>query len=119
MCVIYYINTDFRYIGRKSSCFWKENEFAEQCHCVPWKGLQMVSENFHGWSLKPQSAGKKLKYRPKPDFSICVKNDGCLKSMNVKHLPVCRRNVLLEQVHELMTCTQMIGTTEFVTRQHF
>ena len=40
-----------------------------------------------------------------------------LKSMNVKHLPVCQKNVLHEQVHELMTCTQMIGTTEFVSRQ--
>ena len=47
------------------------------------------------------------------------KNDCCLKSMNVKHLHVCRRNVLLEQVHELMTCTQMIGTMEFVSRQCF
>ena len=43
----------------------------------------------------------------------------CFKSMNVKHLHVCWRNVLLEQEHELMTCTQMIGTMEFVSRQCF
>ena len=37
-----------------------------------------------------------------------ARGNAALKSMNVKHLLVCRRNVLLEQVHEMMTCTQSL-----------
>ena len=49
--------------------FWIENGFAGQNCCLPWKGSHMFSEQFHGYFLKPQSAGRKLKCHHKPLFS--------------------------------------------------
>ena len=48
---------------------------------------------------------------------VCVKREPLLDKIYGKHLPVYRRNVPCEPLHKLMTYTQMIAYTEFVSRQ--
>ena len=115
--LLFFLNADLEHMRYWSEdfVFWVRKQICRTKLPRSVKGIAHVfKKKLHEFSHKPQVAGRKPKYRHLQDFSphrICVKNDSCLKLNNLS-----RRNNLVEQVRKLMTCTQMIATTEFVSR---